>query len=146
MQWKQVAIDDLRRYQYLTMCMDSIPRRIEALEYAIESIKGPAISTVPIHGSGISQYEEKLLDNIVEKERLEMQYKVNMMLVELTEKGLSALDDTERLVLERFYINRSKNHVESLMKELNYEKSQIYEIKDRALYKFTKAQYGIDEL
>ena len=69
----------------------------------------------------------------------------NKKLLDLIERGLASLDKTERLVLDRFYIDRPKNHVERLMEELNYEKTRVYEIKDQALYKFTIAMYGIVE-
>lgn len=144
MKWTECAIQDLRKYNYLVTSIENIPKRIEALEYAFENIKGATISPVPIKG-GTSQHEDKLLDNIVERQRLQMLYTVDKMLLDIIERGLNALDENERLVLERFYINRHKDHVERLMEELNYEKSAIYELKDRALYKFTIAMYGIME-
>jgi hypothetical protein len=56
---------------------------------------------------------------------------------------LEGLDDRERLVLERFYIQRTRGHVERLMDELHFEKSRVYQCKDEALYKFTISMYGL---
>lgn len=144
MKWSDCAIQDLRKYKYLKASMESIPERMEALHCRLVSVKGAATDKVPVKG-GSSRYEDTLVDIIVEKERLKYLYRANKMLLDLIERGLASLDKTERLVLERFYIDRPKNHVEKLMEELNYEKSRVYEIKDQALYKFTIAMYGIVE-
>ena len=144
MKWSDCAIQDLRKYKYLKASMESIPERMEALCCRFESAKGAATDKVPVKG-GLSRYEDNLIDIIVEKERLKYLYRANKTLLDLIERGLDSLDKTERLVLDRFYIDRPKGHVEKLMEELNYEKSRVYEIKDQALYKFTIAMYGIVE-
>ena len=144
MKWSDCAIQDLRKYKYLQASMESIPERMEALRCRFESIKGAVTDKTPVK-EGSSRYEDNLIDIIVEKERLKYLYRANKKLLDLIERGLASLDKTERLVLDRFYIDRPKNHVEILMEELNYEKSRIYEIKNQALYKFTIAMYGIIE-
>jgi len=144
MKWSDCAIQDLRKYKHLKASLESIPERMEALRCRFEYIKGAATDKVPVKG-GSSRYEDNLLDIIVEKERLKYLYRANKTLLDLIERGLASLDETERLVLDRFYIDRPKNHIKKLMEELNYEKSRVYEIKDQALYKFTIAMYGIVE-
>ena len=144
MKWSDCAIQDLRKYKYLEASLESIPERMEALRCRLEAIKRATTDKVPVKG-GFGRYEDNLLDIIVERERLKYLYRANKILLELIEMGLASLDDTERLVLDRFYIDRPKGHVERLMEELNYEKSRVYEIKNQALYKFTIAMYGIVE-
>ena len=144
MKWSDCAIQDLRKYKHLKGSLESIPERMESLRCRFESIKGSVTDKIPVKG-GSSRYEDNLLDIIVENERLQLLYKANKTLLDLIERGLSSLDKTERLVLDRFYIDRPKDHVEKLMEELNYEKSRVYEIKDQALYKFTISMYGIVE-
>jgi len=144
MKWSDFAIQDLRKYKYLKASLESIPERMEALRCKLVSVKGTATDKDPVQG-GTSRYEDNLLDIIVEKERLKYLYRANKKLLALIERGLASLNKTERLVLDRFYIDRPKGHVEKLMEELNYEKSRVYEIKDQALYKFTVAMYGIVE-
>lgn len=146
MQWKKAAIDDLRRYRYLTISLDNIPRRIEAIDNELQAIKSARLDNSPVMGGIYNPAEERLITLLEEKSRLEMLYKTDKMLIDTIEKGLAALDATERLVLDRFFINRPRNHVEGLMEELGYERTQIYKIKDQALYNFTLAEYGITEL
>ena len=142
MNWKRAAEEDLRRYTSQKMALENIPERVKMIEYRLTAMKGSMRDTDPVQG-GMSMMEDKLLDNIVEKERLKHTYCAAKKLVDLISKGLAGLDEPEKHVLELFYINRQKNHVERLMEECNYEKSQVYNIKDKALYKFTISMYGL---
>ena len=56
---------------------------------------------------------------------------------------MSILQPSDTQVLDWMYITPRNNRVEGLMAELGYEKSHVYNIKDRALYKFTTAMYGL---
>lgn len=144
MNWKLMAEEDLKKYTAQKQSIESIPQKIIALKDRAASIKCGISDMDPVQG-GVSQTEDKLLDNMMERERLKYTYKASKRMVELIEKGLSGLDDEEKLVLDRFYINRSQGHVERLMEELNFEQRQVYNIKDKALYKFTIAMYGMVE-
>lgn len=143
MNWKKEAENDLRNYNRRKESLESMHERAQALKYQREAIKAVS-DCAPVQGGNIPQ-DEKQVNLICEQERLKFNLEAAQILVNNTEKGLTGLDDTERMVLDRFYISPIKNHVESLMVELNYEKSQIYRIKDSALYKFTVALYGITD-
>ena len=95
---------------------------------------------------GMSRQEEKMLDNISEREKLSSSLKITEDLVKLTEKGLEVLEKRERQVLEGFYFERSENNVERLCEKFHLEKTRLYEIKDIALRKFTIAMYGTVEI
>lgn len=114
------------------------------LESSFTSIKGQRTDKTPTQGGG-SHWEDFLLDNIVERERLKLLRSANMRLITIIEKGLTPLNKTERRVLECFFIHRQRDHIGSLIEELHLEQSQIYRIKDQALYKFTINMYGIEE-
>jgi DNA-directed RNA polymerase specialized sigma subunit len=86
-----------------------------------------------------------ILDNIVEHERLQMLHTAKERLFAIIKKGLLPLNDTEKLVLDRFFINRKRDHVGMLIQELSVEQSQVYRIKDQALHKFSINMYGIEE-
>jgi DNA-directed RNA polymerase specialized sigma subunit len=144
MKWSDCAVQDLKKYAGLKACVHNIEERIEALEMKFTGIKGSRTDKIPAHGGG-SKWEDQMLDNIVERERLKMLYKADVKLIAITERGLNALNNIERTVLERFFIYRSKDHVERLIQELGVEQSQVYRIKDQALYKFTIHMYGIEE-
>jgi hypothetical protein len=144
MRWSDCAIQDLKKYDGLKSSLDNIADRIEALEEKFTGIRGAATDKVPVSGGG-SHWEDFLLDNIVERERLKLTYNANKKLVAVTERGLAALNNTERKVLNRFFMNRPRDHIRVLCEELHLEQAQIYRIKDQALYKFTVYMYGIEE-
>lgn len=143
MDWKRAAIEDLRYYRDHRDSLRNIPERIEALKHQYEAIKCSNASREPVQG-GTSRVEDSMLNNIVERERLRNNYAAAKRLVGMIQRGLAGLDDTERRVLDRFYIDRPKDgHVERLENELHAEKSTIYRIKEQALYRFTVCMYGL---
>lgn len=62
-----------------------------------------------------------------------------------TQRGLSGLDERERLVLKRFYVSSERGNVDRRCGELRYETKQVYRIKDDALYKYTICEYGLPD-
>lgn len=144
MNWKKSAIDDLRTYPQRKESIENIRERIKVLEEQFTSLHGISTDT-PVMG-GMSRQEEKMLDNISERERLASSLKIAEDLVKLTEKGLDVLDKRERQVLEGFYFEKSGARIETLCEELHFEKSRLYQIRDIALRKFTIAMYGTVEI
>lgn len=144
MNWKAEATRDLKSYPQRKQAVDNLKERIEILEEQFVSLKGVSVGE-PVR-CGLSKQEQKWLDNISERERLGFSLKIAEELIRLTEKGLEALTERERKVLEGFYINPQDNHVDLLCEELHFEKSSLYRLKDDALRKFTIAMYGTVEI
>lgn len=145
MNWKQEAINDLRSYEAQKQSLNCIKERISALEDSYQAIKCSQTDSIAVQGGGASRIEDRMLDNIVERERLTHTYKATQKLVGLVDQGLAGLTNDERAVLNKFYITRTHGHVETLMEELHLEKTRIYQIKDKAIYNFTISMYGISE-
>ena len=144
MRWTECAITDLRKYAGMQESLKNIPEKVRALEIRAESVKSASSNSTPVQGGG-SHMEDALLDNIVERDRLKMLYQADRHLVRIIDRGLDSLTDEEKMVLNLFYINRTKHYLEELTKRLGYEQAQIYRIKSGALYKFTINMYGISE-
>lgn len=144
MKWTECAIADLKKYRAMSESLTNIPERIKMLEIRFKSVKSGSSDSTPVQGGG-NKAEDAVIDNIVERERLKWLYFADRRLVRLIERGLSELSQEERLVIDLFYIDRPRNHLDELTKRLGYEKTQIYRIKDDALYKFTMTMYGIAE-
>ena len=143
MDWKREAIDDLRNYTRRKQSLENLSRRIEALELDSLSVRA-GLGSEPVSG-GTSMAEDRMINNISERERLGHNLCSVRRLVELTEQGLGSLTREERLVLERFFVNRQRGYLERLENELGYERRQIYRIKDNALKKYTMVMFGIVE-
>ena len=144
--WQKIAIDDLRKYEHMKQGLLSIREKQAALDLQSGVIRSSFSDREPVSGSGGSGAEDRLISNIVERQRLDGNYQAVEKLVVRMDKALSMLDDQERLVLERFYINRSPGYIDRLCEELGYERAQIYRKKDAALYKFTVTLYGLVDL
>lgn len=86
-----------------------------------------------------------MLSNIVHRDELKRRLKEAGLWVVQVDKALAALDDEERLVLNRFYIHRAKGNVGELCERMNLEKTAVYDRRDKALRRFTIALYGITE-
>ena len=145
MDWKKSAESDLRSYLARLDALENIKNRIAALRISQVGLKSAATDKEPVKG-GTSRHDDKLINNVVEIERLKRDYAVTDRLVKFIEKGLAGLSAEERDVLDCFYINQTHRDLEALKEKLGYEKSQIYRIKDRALYIFTITCYGIIDL
>lgn len=144
MNWKAESAKELKTYPQRKEAVENIKKRIKILDEQFKSLKGISVGE-PVMG-GASRQEDKWLDNISERARLSFSLEIAEALVELTEKGLSVLDDKERQILEGFYMQRADNHVEKLCDRFHLEKTRLYELKDNALKKFTTAMYGTVEI
>lgn len=142
MDWKKEAINDLMTYERKKESLTNIRLQIQAINMQLTVVRGVLADSAPA-GGGNSNYEERLLNGIVKRDRLKLTYRATKQIITIIEKGLTGLDERERLVLDLFYIHQKKGNLEQLMEKLGYERSRIYEIKDNAVYKFTTGMYGL---
>ncbi len=144
MDWKAEAKKELQNYERLKMSLPNIRERIRGLEDKMTALKSSSSGDTPVQGGG-SKFEDMLLNCIVEKERLILTYKANKTRVKLIERGLDSLTETEKIILTEFSRNKSGAAVDIISEKTNYERTHIYRLYDKALYKFTVAEYGITE-
>lgn len=145
MNWQKMSIDRLKEYEARQSSLILIPEQIRTLEMNLSAIRAARTDGTPVKESG-NKREDALINNIVKRQELEQNLKIAEREAEITAQGLAVLTAEERQVLYKFYISRPKNHVEKLCEELNFEKTRVYEIKDIALRKFTRAVYGVVEI
>ena len=144
MNWKKEAIEKLKEYNARKQAITSIPMEIAQLESAVRGIRSASADGVAISGGG-SGREDMLLSNICKREELKRSLAAAKVWVSQVDTALSVLDQEERLVLDRFYINPARGNVDRLCGELNVEKPTIYRRKDDALRHFTICLYGCTE-
>lgn len=139
MDWKSCAVDDLRKYNLLKIGVLNSRDRIRAVEAAAErgriSVQNDSMHT-----------DSRLIDAMVESERLNMNINTAESLIKLIDRGLSALDEAEKKVLEKFYMSSSPVNIHELERYLGYQARTVYRLRDRALTKFTLAMYGFEAL
>lgn len=145
MNWKFEAIEKLKQYEAKKMSLRNIPEEIKRLEAAMQSIRSATSDGSPVQGGG-SGREDMYLSNIVQREELERSLELAQKWVALADAGLEFLNDEERLILDRFYINPAKGNVERLCMELGCEQATIYRKREQAIRKFTLSLYGCLEI
>lgn len=144
MNWKKVAIDDLKKYRQLQIAADNLTVEIMALQNELDGMKS-AGGTAPVKGGG-SHYEDRIINNIVKRDRLKTNLKIVRHQLASIDRGIKGITKDEYTILEVFYINPPSKPLELLKEKLYLEQSRIYQLKDIALYKFTVAMYGIVDL
>lgn len=144
MNWKHEAVDKLKGYEAHKNALDSIPMELERLESVYAGIRSATTDGTPVSGGGNTR-EDSMLSNIVHRDELKRRLKEARLWVARVDKALAVLDDEERLVLDRFYIHRTKDSVGELCDRLNLEKTAVYDRREKALQHFTIALYGATE-
>lgn len=145
MKWSDCAIQDLKKINGLKASVQNIAERIEVLEMKFDGIQAVDTTNEMVSSSGEYSWDNQILDNIVERERLKMLLEADKKMIKIIQRGLKCLSDIEYKVLDYFFMNKRMNHIDFLRDELNLEKSQVYRLKNQALYKFTVHMYGIEE-
>lgn len=144
--WCIFAIQRLRDYEDRKRAIDNLTEQINSLEDKFTAIRAATTDSTPVQGGNENRREQMLIHNIATREELKNNLEIIKQEIDITEKGLDVLTETERLILTRFYINRSKGYVERLCDELFISKTELYRQKDEALKRFTMVCYGIVEL
>ena len=143
--WCVFSIQRLKDYESRKEAVESLTEQINNLDARFTAIRSAATDETPVQGGNGNKREEMLIQNISTREELKNNLEITKHEIEITEKGLAALTDEERKILERFYINRSKGYIDRLCDELFVSKTELYRQKDEALKKFTIVCYGIVE-
>ncbi len=141
MNWKSEAIDKLQQYEAKRQALISIPMELAQLEAIMAGVRNSRADSSAVKGGG-SGYEDRMLNLIVKKQELEENLERVQRSVDMVTGALQTLNQEERLILDRFYINAAKGNLDRLCDELCLEKTAVYYRKDAALRKFTIALYG----
>lgn len=144
MDWKKEAIDKLRQYTAKKQCVKSIPEEIKRLESEMANIRSATGDGTPMLGGG-SRREDMLLNNIVHREELERTLEQAKIWVELVDAGMEILNQTERQVLDRFFVHPEIGAADRLAGELGLDVKTVYRRRDSALRRFTISLYGAVE-
>ena len=144
MNWKNVAMEKLRRYDTMRQALRNIPEELQRLKTEAVAIRGARTDGIFVRGSGNKQ-EDARINNIVEQQELEQTLKQVRQWLAVTERGLLSLDDEQRHILQRLYLYPQKGALDRLCNELGMEQSTIYRKRDQALLRFTTAIYGFSD-
>lgn len=141
MNWKEEAINKLRRYDALQRAYKNIPEEIAYLESDAVTIRGRASDCIPVKGI-VGKREDALISNLVEREELKISGENVRRILNCINSALAVLTPEEKIILHRLYICPEPKALDRLISDLGKEKSSIYRKRDEALLKFTIAMYG----
>ena len=144
MKWKHEAMERLRRYDSMRSALMNLPGEISRLKEEARKIRRISTEKTYVRG-GENRHDDELLNNIASRQELEWSLKQVKLWLANTERGLLALSQEERLILQRFYLYPEQGALERLCGELGVEQSSIYRKRDQALERFTVAMYGFAE-
>ncbi len=144
MNWKNEAMEKLRRYDVMRQALRNIPEEIDRLKAEATVLRGALADTPHVRGSG-GRREDAHINNIVKRQELERTLRQVKQWLSVADRGLLALDADERLILQHLYLYPQKGAIERLCSELGMEQSSVYRKRDQALHRFTAAIYGFLE-
>ena len=142
MNWQKEAIADLRCHEKRKAAMESLAEEIRELRSRTYGTSSPAADAVPVQG-GSSTAEGRWIDVIDELERKKEAWRITKRRVDAVERGLAALDEQQREILEAFFINRVQGGADYLAEKLHLERTRVYELRESAIRDFTMARYGV---
>ena len=144
MNWRNEAMEKLRRYDAMRQALRNIPEELDRLKDEAVALRGISADGVHVRGGG-GHREDALINNLVHRQELERTLRQVKQWLSVTDRGLLALDADERLILRHLYLYPQKGAVERLCFELGLEQSSVYRKRDQALQRFTSALYGFSE-
>lgn len=141
MNWKREAEERLRDYKYRKQSLDGMRMELEQLNQSLGGIRSASLDGMPSYGGGNGR-EDALLNTIIKRDELQRSIRDTEFFVKRIEGALSQMDDTQKLILDKMYINRYKNAAFDLAEELHVEKTQVYARRDKAIRQFTMLMFG----
>lgn len=142
MNWQKEAIADLRCHEKRKAAMESLAEEIRELRARTYGTSSPTADAVPVQG-GSSTAEGRWIDVIDELEHKKEAWRITKRRVDAVERGLAALDEQQREILEAFFINRVQGGADYLAEKLHLERTRVYELRESAIRDFTMARYGV---
>ena len=131
-------MERLGRYTLVQRSLDTIPLELERLRSEAQAIR----SGLVCNGVKTSRDRgERLLNNMMQRQRLEWMLRDAEQWVQVTDLALSALEKNQRQILESLYIRKDKKATQ-LEAELGMEHSTLYRHREKALERFTLALLG----
>lgn len=142
MNWINEVIADLNLYGQRKKFLENVDNQLMCLENDFAALKGCATDSEVVKG-GTGRSEDRMLNNIVKRDKLKQNKRLAAEFVEQIEKVLDMLSKQQQEILTEFFVDRSKGHIERLMDKYHIERSQVYRLKDESLHNFTILMYGV---
>ncbi len=142
MDYREHAKDLLKRKNALVSAYAAIKDELNSLENERAACKA-AIARARNEKRDISLYEDRLYGILADLDDCRFRKMVVERELKKLEKGMSALDEYERDLLEHFFCEPCAGASEIMMEKYFKERSTLYRDRLNALELFTRSVYGL---
>lgn len=134
--------DDLADYGFYLTHSKTQRENIKRIEMQMSSVKGPQYSFVPTSGGG-SRQEDRLVELIMRKDKLEQDLLDGKHLAEEFESYFRQMDPMEVDIIKTLWVYHKRDGVRALSDKYSYSVSNIYRISDQSLSAMARIRYGV---
>ncbi len=129
------AMDFLKQYGTLQKSCQIIDEQTFEIASLLRELKREENAEKTAQPEDVSRRVDKYLDHLTSEYRnLSMRKRLLTHRIKLIESVVNSLPKNERKVIERIFLSPEKHHAaDDLIEELEFEKTQIYRIRTRAL-------------
>lgn len=129
MDCREEAKKELKAYKLKKLSIISLERQIRELDGWIELSTG--------------EVQESYLQR---RQRMEAQLLAVRNQLDNVEYCMSTLNNAEKTVLDGFFVDRRKGHLDIMGEKLRLGHAGLYKLRDRALLKFAMVMFGGEEI
>lgn len=141
MDWTHEIKDDLRSYSARKASIQNTSDELERLQAELYGIKSAMTDGTPVSG-GTNRREDRLLNIIVKKGKLEGAQKCTRDWVRIMDRALAELSTEEFELLDKLYIHGAKGSADRLAEEMHIEIRTVWYQARKALAHLAYAMYG----
>lgn len=141
MDWIYEIKDDLRSYAARKASIKNVADELERLQAELYGIKSATADGTPVSG-GANRREDRLLNIIVKKGKLEDAQKCTRDWVRIMDRALAELSAEEFELLDRLYIHGSRGSADRIAEETGVETRTVWRRSRSALTHLAYAMYG----
>lgn len=141
MDWTREIKDDLRSYAARKASIQNISEELERLQAELYGVKSATADGAPVSG-GTNRREDRLLNIIVKKGKLEGAQKCTRDWVRIMDRALAELNTEEFELLDRLYIHGSRCSADRIAEEMGVEIRTVWRQSRSALVHLAYAMYG----
>lgn len=146
MDYREYSKELLSRKRNLTVAFSSLKEELEALEREKIQCKMLIERALGEDSTEKALYEDRLINILVDLEDCRFRKSIVERDLAKIEKGMDALTDYHRDVINQFFVYRSPEAIECLTERWYKERATVYRDRTRALEEFTRCIYGVVQM
>lgn len=135
--------DELFKYGQAKRAIPEQRKQVEAIENEMEGVKAIVYDKDKVQSSGADE-TTRIIDLLARKNKLEIDLQRNERLVQDLEPHLNLLEDEEREIITKLWIEKTYQAASWLAGKYSYGRSKVYRISDDVLKRLTKIRWGLN--